>query len=371
MCQPKIRTTKRYGFIFLLLSSLTLFLAVSDELVIESGPSLVKNGDFSAGDKHWNVPAHAAELVRFNEDRLAHLRLEDSQKSTVIRQTISTETLQHRVVRLSAKIKTKDVIPGSKTWQRARVMMNVLEPESDQVRSYNPLIKLTGTHDWTFAAKDFSIAPEIKHVVVLAQLPRATGEMWVKDIRLTEMTSRPYYFVIVALVFAIWALFIGDVLLFLLNGNKFVITLSVVCLSSLLFLGTLSPHEWKVAASERLTEKSIAVLDFIQAMQIKGEDVAPEKQATKAGEESFILIAKLGHFAFFFLLSLVLFLQVKHISSLALFGYIMMLACATELLQFFVIDRTPMLYDLVIDAAGAVTAAIAYFVGSWAYRIWR
>ncbi|MBK5970210.1 MULTISPECIES: hypothetical protein [Thiorhodovibrio] len=156
---------KRKTWIFLSLACLTLLLGVYYDPFIEVSPSLIENGNFSAGLQSWKIHAGTHGQVRLAEDGSVLLRLRDSEKSVGLRQKIDTRALQHRGLRLSGTIRTRQVAAGQKPWQNARVMMNTLEPDGARVGlggnlgRFHPSQLAAGTGLMAAANRDGSVHP--------------------------------------------------------------------------------------------------------------------------------------------------------------------------------------------------------------------
>ena len=295
---------------------------------------------------HWQPHSSFPDEIVASNNQLI-LRSRDAGTSILVLQKIQTG-LNGKKLRLRAILASKDVIAGEKSWHKARLLLVQYIDKKAQWTLKHTLAALEGTQDWQSYDKIFSPPPEYSEIHVIAQTNRCSGEFLIKDLTLYEVEETSLYILIKWPIKAAWILFI-----FVLWGSglkrdgstllKIILALTVVGI----VIGTNTPGQYKNELKESITQE----VDTYTAPVKKSAKVAVD---TTQDKFSRIDITKIGHFGLFSLLALLLVFKNPFRPARLILLELLMFACATELMQFYVDGRSPLVTDVLIDMGGSV-----------------
>ena len=351
---------KKY-IVFLILALSTLFFILSYEPYQNIGSEVLINPDFNDGLTSWKYSTEQ-ESVLVESHGIVRLRSDNIEKSVSLTQIIP-EPSRFKLLRLSGEVRTENVVPGKKGWQRARLILSSHDKDGKWLPSPHHVVLLTGTKDWKICSGVFKIIPEAGQLQVTAQLPRATGTMWVRNLSLREVVekSSAHYFSIFFLL--LWAILLAYILIPHVRHSKtFVLQLLVIASAAAVLLGTLTPEERlnrletdSVQAVKKLIEPAVSTAPKTQEEQ-------KIKEVTDRAFADFLhLASKVGHFIFFTLLVLSFWSAQKEKNLQIFVPDLLMLAAGTEMMQYFVRGRTPLVLDFFIDTGGIVLGMLIIF----------
>jgi VanZ family protein len=317
-------------FLFFFLCVVTICSVLMLDQYVQCGPGMLNS-------ENWKASNPKKGVTRIDGDGL-HLFSSDAKTQVSIKQTVESPGGSF-MVQLSAEIRSQDVVAGEKSWHRARLVLVQYEGNSTRDNVPHGAAVLEGTHDWKEYKTMFKIMPWATKFTVAAQLLRCTGSMEAKNIRLYPVVLSPVYTWVQRVIIGSWGMFFAFLLgSCLVKGRYGVQGLMIISFAAILF-GTMIPGDLKIQIYGW-------VMDQLQIF------------ATFSGPHGAKLMGKIGHFCFFAVLGLVLGISMPGIP----FGYIgmniLMLACGTELVQFFIEGRTPMVLDFLIDISGGMLGLV-------------
>jgi len=294
----------------------------------QSGLEMLEN-------ESWLISKPKKGVALVDGDGL-YLSSSDAGKGTSIRQTVKSRGGFFQV-RLSADIRSRDVVPGEKSWNKARLLLVQYDGKSARYNVPHMVAGLEGTHDWEHYRGEFHIQPWATEFKVVAQLSRCTGSMEMKNIRLFPVVLSPVYIWAKRIIIGSWGMFFTFLLgSCMVKGRYGVQGIMVISFAAILF-GTMIPEELKTAVYGW-------VMDQIQVLQML------------SGDEGEWIIGKAGHFCFFAVFGLGMLMSGKSLASVG--ANILMLAVGTELVQFFIEGRTPLVTDFFIDFSGGMAGLV-------------
>ncbi len=385
--------------LFLALAAATILVGVFYDRYEPVGPEVLLNADFSQGLDGWRLKGPAGAIAL--EDG-GTVRLNANRPNTHVSLTQSIEDPRRFVlVRLSAEMRTEDVTAGQRNWQKARLIMSSFDGKGQWVPAPHHVNSLIGSHPWKRYEQVFRIIPEAGRIDVSAQLDRAMGTLWIREPSLRKVIERPAYSLLQAAFFGLWGLF----LVWLLAPSVFgsggrMAWRGMVLLSALLVLaGTLisgeqrreiekdllygyesmaessplrrpSPADRAATGSTTAPGRTVASAEreVPAKAAVPSQGVVPGRERTRTIEvwERIRKAGKSGHFVLFALFGLSLAGAAPGGSRARLLLDVAMLGAATELLQFFIEDRMPLLGDWLIDmAGGGMGLAWMGLLGRW------
>ena len=339
--------------VFVILAIITLlFVKLYDPFVL-IGPELLKNPDFSQEFSNWKKSGQL-DNIAIEDYGIVKLNSSNPRSYTSITQIIY-DPVRYKLLKLSGQIKTKDIKPGKRSWEKAWLFLSSYDENGKLLPLPRHVVQLIGTNNWQLYSKIFKIIPTAKQLHVSALLFKATGIMWIKDLSLREVQQKGSVFYYRTGFIIAWGIFLTSLLVpyIIKSYNRIWRILVVVCLSAVI-IGSLTFGEHK-------TEFLEAVKPIIQKMIRPTSEITPSDikeikgQNDKEQEKISLIIYKGGHFVFFALLAFVLPLALefnKRPSSLI--PDLFMLAASTELMQNFITGREPLLNDLLINLSGVI-----------------
>ncbi|MDO8282090.1 MAG: VanZ family protein [Thermodesulfovibrionia bacterium] len=342
--------------LFLILAFLTVFIADYIGLYEEVGPELLANNDFKEGFAHWKRTG-PDDLIVLEDPPAAKLYSKTPQNNISFFQGID-EPGRFRLLKLSGDLKTEAVSAGSREWYRAGLVLAHFDAKREWISAPHVVVALTGDNPWKRYEMLFKIKPEAEQVRVIAQLIKVTGSMWVKNLSLREAVEKPIY-KYWQFIYVLWFIFLAWLLPpLVIDCNGMILKAVVFFTVTVILFGALTPGTSKLQFQEDAagTIKKITGQERPN-IEIKDKIAVQEKlKITKR----WILADKSGHFILFSILALSLAAGFSMDRYMMLIIVVAMFAGTTEVMQFFVDDRTPQIYDWLIDLSGAVSGFLLF-----------
>lgn len=268
----------------------------------------------------------------------------DRKKSVSIRQEIPSFE-QGSILELSADMKCENIQPGKKPWNLARLLMVQHDGQKDMWNLPHQVVSFAGTHKWGSYSQSFTMGLETKKLTVVAQLSQSTGAFWLKNIHLYPVFQTKVYTCIKAALLVSWGLFsvffLGSC--FFYGNHKTNLQVMLVITFIAIIIGTTMPRGMKTSVSTQVVNQINGATDIFSD---RFEPVIAS------------YISKAGHFCFFLLFGLVLSMLMGRESGITVMIHILLLAGATELAQFYIDGRSPLVWDFVIDGSGGLCGII-------------
>ncbi|MCP3945130.1 MAG: hypothetical protein GY710_27130 [Desulfobacteraceae bacterium] len=286
-------------------------------------------------NKTWQLDKSENGISKIDGNVL-YLFSSDTKKSINMRHPVQS---RDRLVLLSGDIRNRNIIAGKKPWNKARLIL--IQYEGQTIRYNLPHIaaSMEGSHDWKHYQKAFKIMPWTTKFQVVAQLSHCTGSMQIKNIRLYPVVLSQVYMGTQKIIIGSWGIFFVFLLgSCLVKGKYGVQAILIISFTAILF-GTMIPGDLKIKLYGWLIDK-VWIVDTLSNLEKK------------------IIIGQIGHFCFFSVLGLALGGLMPEISMTHIGINILILAWGTELVQFFIDGRTPMLVDFLIDLSGGIAGLI-------------
>jgi hypothetical protein len=346
---PRVMSLKVAVLLFLSFVSI-LFSSCHDPYAV-TGPEILQNPLFRDGLDNWQH-SDAGVSVSADESGAIELRSQDPSALTHVTQIIPDPQRFH-LVRFAADLKTHRVQKGDASWQTARLILAPYDSEGKMLpHSPHTLAGETGNREWKHHERVFRVNEDAAELRLSAQLMRATGSMWARNISLKPVTEREVSSLLRVAILSLWLLAITWVAIPLMrfaSGTRsgLIAMVVVLCIAA----GALLP-----ASIKKHVDRSLPYALF------------PVEQASMSGTVSgsvrvppAISVYKLGHVALFATLSAVTFLgSFRSIPARRRVGYLLLFAMITEVLQLFVEGRDARIGDAFLDVTGiSIGAATA------------
>ena len=304
-----------------------------------SSPELLADPQFSEGLDHWELSGRGAATT--HQDTVL-LRVDKAGAGVAVRQYLP-DPKQYRLLHLTAKLKSEDIRPGVRFWQKGSLALVSLDENQRMLPVPHLVAQLSGTHSWDTYQAVFRIPPEAHAIRVGVQLIGATGTLAVKHLSLHAVRERAEFVYYQYLGIALWAMTLIWLCLpwrsqLRWDGPHLAIYLMVLCIA----MGTLLPANLKILL-ELITVSAFG--RFIPGLEYATEPVAELDSAPFSG---------FGHAFFFVLLTLAVRWAYLRQRRRVLLLILLLFAAVTEVLQFFAVGRTPSVNDFAIDGLGVL-----------------
>lgn len=338
--------------VFFILAGATFWLGSWFERYVPVGPELLHNPGFSENLAQWQLagPPSAAVI-----DPAGGLRLQatDSEKSISVGQSLA-DPGRFRLLRLAADLRSEKVIAGAKGWERARLLLRCSNDTGALWSIPHQVATLQGDQAWQHYAKTFRVPDDVLEARVIAQLAHASGTLWIKNLSLQEVALKPLFIYGRITAFVLWGGFIFWLLLsYLRAGCTRLLKGAILASVAGILLGTLVPGEVKNHVSSELRAASTEVVSQLVTLE------SPHLSLWKKYRPD---PSKVGHFVLFAVFAFCLARSHRQQRRATLLLDLLLLASATELLQFFIEGRSPLFSDLLIDLAGAALGVLVVLV---------
>ena len=310
----------------------------------DCGPELLADPGFKQNDVCWRVNHSGGGRVEITEGVVA-LYSTDAGKSVRVAQTVHPHPENRLKVRLSARVRCRDVVAGQKRWNRARVTLGQHDGNSTRWDLPHGLTSLEGTEKWRKYAKVFTIAPATKKLILTIQLSHATGSLWVKDLSLRPVCANPIFHRIQKPFLVAWGLFLLWVISgWLRDGKRLFFKSLLAVATAAVLIGTMMPGDMK------------AHLQW----QIEGRVTGSASRPVETTDPGYAVwvdrisdaVLTSAHFIVFGIFAFFLAVLVTHRGIGLIFLDLLIFAGTTELVQFYIDGRTPMPRDFLLDIAG-------------------
>ncbi len=344
------------ALLFSLLTLATFCTTAFIEQYQNTGPQILTNADFASDLSKWEFHKGYNDTITV-KDGVVSLQSEDPASSVslyrIIPNTFSGKTLQ-----LRGLLHSKDIVAGEKPYNKARLLLVQYRHERANWKRPHTVIALEGTNDWQDVKAGFTISEDCSEFRIIIQMSRCRGEFFLKDLSLHQIEETILYGWIKWLIRGAWIFFICFLFLSYLKSDRIIVSkLPVLITVAAILIGTAMPatvkNNIKRAIDYELTPKTKTIHTHIVLAKDNLSQLAWLQTAIKQ-----IDITKIAHFALFALLVLILRYNNPTLSRRRLLFDIFLLACATELNQFFVENRSPLITDVIIDMAGAGTGVL-------------
>jgi hypothetical protein len=317
------------------------------------GPELLYNQDFSRGLLGWEFDGASRKAV-IDQDVIT-IDHADKKLSTTLLQCSPKELFPKQLI-LSAESMSHGVKKGEVSWHEARIDLVDYDIQDVGVYGKTLLIAMQGDTGWVSSQRLFTVNPSAHKRCVEISLYSSPGQFKVRNLSLKEGERVEAYG---------WgrnSLIIGWVLLGLCIGRHLyrhyryrVQGRYLLFLLPLVIGGILMPIELKL-----LLEKQVILLLSYVGFHLSSPDLLQDRGLWDLWPAVWDL-SKISHLVGFLLISLVLFSEKRANVGFLLLG-LLLLALSSELLQFFVPERTPRLSDLTVDTLGVLSGWLLLLV---------
>lgn len=309
------------------------------------GGQLLDNADFVRGLDGWHLVGAKQTLAI--ADGVLKIDHQSIRTSTSLSQCLPAGALPDKL-RLTAEGRSRGVVRGSEPWHDAHV--DLVGYNARGVPDYGVktrLFGLEGDRDWHDFGHIFDKPAAATLVCVKISLYAAPGAFDLKHLSLYGLVDNPLYLVGSRTLLPGWIV-LGLWLAGALFRNYRVRPQGryLLLFLPLLMGGILMPQELRLVIEHHLLPLFDRIGVHLETVKTLGE---AERWALWPAHWD---LSKLSHLTGFMLLSLILFSDRRVGIGRGLSG-LLLLAIATELMQFFVPERTPRLSDVIVDCSGA------------------
>jgi len=182
-----------------------VILMLAEVSFAEGGKNLLINGGFekASGDsrrghevegwyRNGNGTYWATDEVHSGKHS-AKIMVTDLSTSSRWQQWISDWIKVSGKIRVSAWVKTVNVIQGEKGWYTAGVVFFIYDENKKPVPKmeggHQYICYVTGTTDWKKYTWEGELPPEVRYIKVLCVLNRTTGIVWFDDVEVVSLSS--------------------------------------------------------------------------------------------------------------------------------------------------------------------------------------
>ncbi len=346
-------------FFFVLLTLLTLCSNLLLDKYVPTKEQLLSNHVFATNEEYWEkqIPDNAALTVTQNT---LNLYSENMHETAAIFQERSCSGKTQKLL-LSAELATDSVSPGEKGWNKARLLLvQYIEGKANYQLQHN-VASLSGTHPWQHYSKIFTLSPVCSSYRVVLQLNHSPGKFSIRNLSLHEAHETTIYIWCKWLITGLWFIFISLLFLPEIQAQKklYYEILAVVTVAAI-FIGTAIPGKTKNEIKDDIIHETKIISGPIRHSILELTDLPSLSMGLPDVD-----ITKIAHFSLFAFLTLLLLLK-GQTPRLHLFCKLSLLACASEMIQFYADGRTPLFTDVMIDMAGV---GIVFLV--FEYRRWK
>lgn len=355
-------------FFFLVLACITAGTALFLKRYQDKGPELLANNAFGDALQGWQVSGNqdGVQLLAGGVLRLTGL---GAGQSMELSQSLAAPP-PGTLLRFRGDLHIEKIVNGKKSWHTDCLILASFDQDGSGLPVSNVLASRDGSGDWRKYSRVFLVPAGAATLKVAVQLHQAEGILYVRDISLHCVGEAGWYPWLKGGVLALWMLFLS--LLFVPSyfpDRRMVTRRSGVLFAILFFLiivGITIPGTFKRHLGDEIMKDVIVVADIVGTSQ---------GAQTGGGEKLVTTISshlpsqyRMAHFGLFAALAALTLIVCSSKSWVALVGDLLLLAGATELMQFYVEGRSPLWSDLAADLYGGATGIL---LGIGFHFLWR
>lgn len=302
------------------------------------GPELLSDPSFTEGFEKWTISGRGdAQLL---EDGTVILQAAAPNKGVAVRQYLADPT-RHRLVRLKGELRSKNIQMGKQNWHSGRLVLASFDENQRMMSVPHVVVNLLGTQDWKTYQAVFQIPQNAIEVSVSLQIIGTTGELGARNLSLYEVQLHSHYNIYRSIGLALWIFMLAWLSLTL--SSQLRLDLPHFALAFIFFsivIGVLMPSALKSNIEGEVSTFFAYFSNWLNP------------NTSHFMENDPIKVSDLGHFLLFTLLAIVTSWAYPTQNRFHLLSSLICLAAVTEVLQFFVKGRLPLMTDLIIDVAG-------------------
>lgn len=323
-----------------------------------AGDELLQNPIFAKGFTSWKQNGRSAAFSQSEGvTKLAQLSAKDSSRLT---QSIKSHELSG-IYFISTKLGGNNIIAGSEDWQNGALAL-IRSDENNKRIGSEVIAGIEGTQGIAEYQTFIEIPAPTAKITLTARMLNATGELLVESISLKPATKQAAYPTLRITLIASWVSI--TILLIILHLRRFGVSRPFIILCSiaaLAFIGTLMPKQLSIDLTASIAD--MMPVQFNAGIKQTVDFFFPG-YIGHAHQE----ISKFGHWFAFFTLTFAstLFLRKTPVYYIAI--SLLLVAAATESLQFLTSARTPHINDFIIDAAGVLMSLIVALPIRWSIQ---
>jgi hypothetical protein len=326
----------------------------------DDSQQLLFNPIFSEDLNGWQIRGEKG-LEVIAENGTVTLENQDKERSIEVFQELTVPEGGGRF-RFTADLRLANVIAGEKSWNKARlVFVQYIDGKPDYALRH-VVSSLAGTRGWGKYSDVFRIATNCHTLKVGVQLSQSSGKLSMRNPVVFRVKDNPLYVLTKWLAMSLWLVFYLCLFQSYWHGvTKKLVRMFLGLTVVVLIVGVTLPG-WVKNDLRRdvIREIKFCVVPIEQVVvKMHVVDVSSLKKMLKVD------IAHLAHFLLFSFLAFLLILGNPKSSVLLVLTYLALIACSTELMQFYIEERSPLVQDFMIDMAGGGMVVWGwYLIGS-------
>ena len=335
---------------FLLLTNISRFVVVGDQLVIDPL--------FRVGIQHWQQQGPGEVFHRTGIVTLSSL----NRGTFIVYQSIPIDLPGYYRLSFEAKAENITLSSGAGSWAGAGVLLRYVK--NGGVRKYGtPTIVSDASKDKKLYQIDSHIRADVHSVDVAMWIKEASGQFLVEKIGLSRLDETGVYSLLKWIVVGFWLL-VGAWLVFsvwpILPIYNFV---GIALLCGIALVGALMPEAFLNLIIHKVSALSSQTLQS-QTSEAMWQVIGTKTQRTESNE----VVSMMGHFLVFAGLGVFAGLNGHKFGLLFLAASTIVFALITEVLQLLVARRTASLSDLIVDVAGVLFGLTLSFAFLYLYK---
>lgn len=272
-----------------------------------------------------------------------------------------------RLLRVSARLRSADIVPGPNGWNTGRVLLSLVD--SDGHRFARTICEIDGSRPWELCERVVPLAHDIVAVQINVQNLAASGTLWVDDLHLAAVAEKSAAFYWRAGFAVLW----GAVLLYcgwLARLLDRPLGAAIIGIVMVITFGVAAPEGAIELIVGRGADAVNGLVDPELSAASPGADGPNDSRQRWTHEVRRALgwpfglvltVKKLGHFSLFAVLAWLAFSSIGRRRDAAATqalvtagGALLLFAAAAEVIQFLPASRTPSFTDWLLDTAGIV-----------------
>lgn len=329
---------KQFIAVAMLIVGTVVFFNLYDRYELK-GPELLSDPSFTEGFEKWKVSGRG--VAQLTDDGTVILQAAAPDKGVAVRQYLPDPT-RHRLVRLKGELRTKNIQAGEQPWHSGRLVLVSFDANQRMMSVPHVVVNLEGTQEWRTYQAVFHIPKNAVEVRVSLQIIGATGELAARNLSVHAVQQHNHYNVYRGIGLVLWVLVLGWLSVTLLSQLRLDVPHVVLGFALLsIVVGVLMPSALKLEMEGKVST-IFASFDWLNP------------NINRIMENDPTEISDLAHFLLFMLLAMATTWAYPTQNRFYLLSNLMCLAAISEVLQFFVEGRLPLIKDLIIDIAGVL-----------------
>ncbi len=290
------------------------------------------------------------------------------------------EATRYDRIRVQGRMKVDGVVVGKNPWRCARLLLVQYDARNQWIPGHHGVVAEKGTREWQAYEDVFELDPRAMHIDLVIQQTGREGSAEF-DLLVAEPVRLRPSFCWWRMAFAITWLSIGALYFRRCRLHRRRLRVFILLNAVAIILGTLMPGKWIEDTAQYARSEAGRVIEKTRARPTPAAASpapSPNRDSDQKKIEQFNKVVGsahgLGHFTLFASLCFLIYLSAALEGQSRSYFFkvafdVLLFSGVTESLQYLTLDRTPGVFDWLVDVYGMAVAFACFLVVLLVFRV--